>query len=121
MSRNRPTDHPPEILLIEDDAQIRKFLRTTFAAENYALREASTAAQGLSQAAENPPDVDKVVTHSQLLNKVWGPDHEDQVQYLRVYMLQLRRKLEADPTEPRYLRTESGIGYRLTTEFVQDS
>ena len=64
--------------------------------------------------------VDKVVTHSQLLNEAWGPDHEDQVQYLRVYMLQLRRKIEADPTEPRYLRTESGVGYRLTTESVQD-
>jgi two-component system KDP operon response regulator KdpE len=64
--------------------------------------------------------VDKVVTHSQLLNEAWGPDHEDQVQYLRVYMLQLRRKIEIDPTEPRYLRTESGIGYRLTTESVQE-
>jgi len=62
---------------------------------------------------------DKVVTHSQLLNEAWGPDHEDQVQYLRVYMLQLRRKIEADPTEPRNLRTESGIGYRLTTESAQ--
>jgi two-component system KDP operon response regulator KdpE len=242
MTKSRPVDDSPEILLIEDDVQIRKFLRATFAAENYRLREASTAAKGLSQAIESPPDaividlglpdsdgvdvirrvrqwnssvhiivlsvrsrerdkimaldagaddyvnkpfavgellarlravfrratkadaampsvfragdlevnfatkritragtevhltrieykllevlvrhVDKVVTHSQLLNEVWGPDHEDQVQYLRVYMLQLRRKLEADPTEPRYLRTESGIGYRLTTEFVQNS
>src|SRR5262249_1289638 len=63
---------------------------------------------------------DKVVTHSQLLNEAWGPDYEDQVHYLRVYMLQLRRKLEPDPTEPRYLRTEYGIGYRLTTESAQD-
>jgi two-component system, OmpR family, KDP operon response regulator KdpE len=62
---------------------------------------------------------DKVVTHRQLLNEAWGPDHEDQIQYLRVYMLQLRRKIELDPTEPRYLRTESGIGYRLTTESAQ--
>jgi two-component system, OmpR family, KDP operon response regulator KdpE len=238
MTQRRSLDRPPEILLIEDDAEIRKFLRTTFSAENYRLREAFTGAKGLSQAAENPPDVividlglpdidgidvirrlrqwnptvhiivlsvrsrerdkimaldagaddyvnkpfavgellarlraafrrttaprdpaaasvfragdlevnfitkritvagtevhltrieykllevlvrhaDKVVTHSQLLNEAWGPDHEDQIQYLRVYMLQLRRKLEADPTEPRYLRTESGIGYRLTTE-----
>jgi two-component system, OmpR family, KDP operon response regulator KdpE len=241
MSQRGSPDRQPEILLIEDDVQIRKFLRTTFSAENYQLREANTAAKGLSQAAEHPPDVividlglpdldgvdlirrvrqwnstvhiivlsvrsrerdkikaldagaddyvnkpfavgellarlravfrkstprdaatssvfragdlevnfatkritvggeevhltrieykllevlvrhvDKVVTHSQLLNEAWGPDHEDQIHYLRVYMLQLRRKIEADPTEPRYLRTESGIGYRLTTEAAQD-
>jgi two-component system, OmpR family, KDP operon response regulator KdpE len=58
---------------------------------------------------------DRVVTHAQLLSEVWGPNHEDQIHYLRVYMLQLRRKLETDPTRPRHLRTESGIGYRLTT------
>jgi two-component system, OmpR family, KDP operon response regulator KdpE len=58
---------------------------------------------------------DRVVTHTQLLSEVWGPNHEDQIHYLRVYMLQLRRKLETDPTRPRHLRTESGIGYRLTT------
>jgi two-component system, OmpR family, KDP operon response regulator KdpE len=229
---------PPEILLIEDDTEIRKFLRTTFSAEQYRLREAATATKGLSQAAEHPPDVivldlglpdidgievirrirqwsltlpiivlsvrsrerdkimaldagaddfvnkpfavgellarlrvafrrsgaprdpgafsvfrtgdievnfakkqilvagmevhltrieykllevlvrhaDKVVPYGQLLNEAWGPNHEDQIHYLRVYMVQLRRKLEADPTHPRYLRTESGIGYRLTTE-----
>jgi two-component system, OmpR family, KDP operon response regulator KdpE len=237
MTQRRTADTPPEILLIEDDAQIRKFLRTTFSAEDYKLREATTGAKGLSQASENPPDVividlglpdldgidvirrirqwnqtvhiivlsvrsrerdkimaldagaddyvnkpfavgellariraafrrsntadtaassvfragdlevnfatkritvagtevhltrieykllevlvrhaDKVVTHSQLLTEAWGPDNEDQIQYLRVYMLQLRRKIEVDPTEPRYLRTEAGIGYRLTTE-----
>jgi two-component system KDP operon response regulator KdpE len=60
--------------------------------------------------------VDQVVTHSQLLNEVWGPNHEDQIHYLRVYMLQLRRKLEPDPARPRYLRTEPGIGYRLVTQ-----
>ena len=59
---------------------------------------------------------DQVVTHGQLLKEVWGPNHEEQIHYLRVYMLQLRRKLEADPTRPRYLRTEPGVGYRLATE-----
>jgi two-component system KDP operon response regulator KdpE len=226
----------PEILVIEDDVEIRKFLRTALFAEHYRLREASTGAKGLLQAAEQPPDVivldlnlpdtdgievirqvrsqnrglpiivlsvrshesdkimaldagaddfinkpfavgellarlraalrrsppsgtalpvfcvgdievdfdkrrvlvagtevhltrteykllevlirhsDKVVTHGQLLNEAWGPNHEDQIHYLRVYMLQLRRKLEADPTRPRYLTTEPGVGYRLTTE-----
>ena len=59
---------------------------------------------------------DQVVTHGQLLKEVWGPNHEEQIHYLRVYMLQLRRKLEADPARPRYLRTEAGIGYRLVSE-----
>jgi two-component system KDP operon response regulator KdpE len=54
-----------------------------------------------------------VVTHRQLLKEVWGPNYEDQAHYLRVFMLQLRRKLEADPARPRYLRTEPGVGYRL--------
>jgi two-component system KDP operon response regulator KdpE len=55
----------------------------------------------------------KVVTHAQLLKEVWGPRHQTQVQYVRVYMTQLRHKLETDPAHPRHLTTESGVGYRL--------
>ena len=55
----------------------------------------------------------KVVTHSQLLKEVWGPAHMNEVQYLRVYMTQLRHKLEKDPARPRFLMNEPGIGYRL--------
>ena len=58
----------------------------------------------------------KVLTHRQLLNEVWGPNHLEQAQYLRVYIAQLRRKLESDPARPRHLQTEPGIGYRLVTE-----
>jgi two-component system, OmpR family, KDP operon response regulator KdpE len=58
----------------------------------------------------------RVVTQRQLLNEVWGPQHTEQSQYLRVYVAQLRRKLERDPARPRYLQTEPGVGYRLTTE-----
>jgi two-component system KDP operon response regulator KdpE len=224
-----------EILIIEDDAEIRRFLRTALGAEQYRLREATTAAEALVQ-SKIPPDVivldlglpdedgvevikrvrerdtrtpiivlsvrgsehdkiraldagaddfitkpfavgelfarlrvvlrrsrlapeetvvfragdievdsirrrvtvggrevhltrteykllsvmvdnaDRVLTHSQLLQEVWGENQEDQPHYVRVYMAQLRRKLEADPTRPKYLRTEPGIGYRLTTE-----
>jgi two-component system, OmpR family, KDP operon response regulator KdpE len=57
-----------------------------------------------------------VVIHQQLLREVWGPNHEDQANYLRVFMLQLRRKIEADPARPRYLRTEPGVGYRLMAD-----
>jgi len=55
----------------------------------------------------------KVITHSQLLKEVWGPAHVNEVQYLRVYMTQLRHKLEVDPARPRLLMNEPGIGYRL--------
>jgi len=55
----------------------------------------------------------KVLTHRQLLREVWGVEHENQSQYLRVYMVRLREKLEADPTEPTLLATEPGVGYRL--------
>ncbi len=223
-----------EVLLVEDDAQIRRFLRPALTAENYRVYEAVTAAEGIAQAAARQPDIvlldlglpdrdgltvirairewsqmpilvlsargqesdkiaaldagaddfigkpfamgellariraalrrvarvgnsavfqvggiavdlearvvtvnevevhltpiefkllqtmvrhaGRVVTQRQLLNEVWGPQHLEESQYLRVYMGQLRRKLEADPARPRYLRTEPGVGYRLMTE-----
>jgi two-component system KDP operon response regulator KdpE len=55
----------------------------------------------------------RVLTHRQLLEQVWGANYAAQTHYLRVYMAQLRNKLEADPTRPRFLLTEPGIGYRL--------
>lgn len=58
----------------------------------------------------------KVVTRKQLLHDVWGPSYTDEMHYLRVYMGQLRHKLEADPTRPRYLITEPGVGYRLKVD-----
>jgi two-component system KDP operon response regulator KdpE len=55
----------------------------------------------------------KVVTHHQLLKEVWGEAYADESHYLRVYMGQLRRKLEADPARPQHLLTEPGVGYRF--------
>ena len=55
----------------------------------------------------------KVLTHHQILRDVWGPSHTESSHYLRIYMSQLRQKLEEDPTQPKYLLTESGVGYRL--------
>ena len=60
--------------------------------------------------------VGRVATHKQLLTDVWGPTHAEDTHYLRVYMKQLRGKLEADPLQPRYLLTETGIGYRLVPD-----
>jgi len=56
----------------------------------------------------------KVLTHAQILREVWGPNASSQTHYVRVYMAELRKKLEADPSRPRLLLTEPGIGYRLT-------
>ena len=58
----------------------------------------------------------RVLTHRQLLREVWGPSHAEDTHYLRVYMTGLRRKLEANPTQPRHIRTESGVGYRLVLD-----
>jgi two-component system KDP operon response regulator KdpE len=225
----------PLVLVVEDDPQIRRFLRATLAAEEYQFHEAVTAAEGIAQAAARQPDLvlldlglpdrdgldvireirswsqmpivvlsargqekdkiaaldlgaddyvakpfavgellariraalrraaplapdgadpvvcfgnvqadferrlitvggqevhltpneykllqvlikhaGRVVTQRQLLNEVWGPQHTEQSQYLRVYVAQLRRKLEQDPARPRYLQTEPGVGYRLS-------
>jgi two-component system KDP operon response regulator KdpE len=56
------------------------------------------------------------VTHRQLLKEVWGPSYTEQNPYLRIFILNLRRKLEDDPTRPQYLLTEPGVGYRLRDE-----
>ena len=56
----------------------------------------------------------RLVGQRQLLQAVWGPGYEKETNYLRVYLAQLRRKLEPDPAHPRYLRTEPGMGYRFT-------
>ena len=224
----------PLILMIEDDPQIRRFLRAALAAEGYRFQEATTAQDGLTQAAAHRPDLilldlglpdrdgldviravrqwstapilvlsargqerdkiealdsgaddyvakpftvgellariraglrrsatapagvalqfgqvevdlekrivkvkgeevhltpneykllqalikhaGKVLTQRQLLSEVWGPNSTEQAQYLRVYIAQLRRKLEEDPARPKYLQTEPGVGYRLVMQ-----
>ena len=62
--------------------------------------------------AKNPG---RVVTHRQLLTEVWGPTHASDTHYLRIYLKQIRVKLEVDPVQPRYFVTETGVGYRLLT------
>ncbi|HET8627063.1 MAG TPA: response regulator transcription factor [Thermomicrobiales bacterium] len=60
----------------------------------------------------------KVLTHTVLLQRVWGPEYRDESDYLWAYVRRLRRKLEPDPEHPRYLLTEPGVGYRLAPEPV---
>jgi two-component system KDP operon response regulator KdpE len=57
----------------------------------------------------------KVLTHQMILREVWGPQHASDVQYLRVYAGELRKKLETDPAQPRFVVTEPGVGYRLAS------
>ncbi len=57
----------------------------------------------------------RVVTHRQLLRAIWGPNFQDETHYLRIYIGQIRRKIEADPSQPVFIITESGVGYRLVT------
>jgi len=61
--------------------------------------------------ASNP---DAVIPHAKLLQAVWGPDYGEEVEYLRVFINQLRKKIEPDPSHPAYLLTEPWVGYRLS-------
>ena len=58
----------------------------------------------------------RVLTHRQILREVWGREHEEQTQYLRVYITRLREKLEADPAVPVLFLNESGVGYRFAEQ-----
>ncbi|MDH4074707.1 MAG: response regulator [Acidimicrobiia bacterium] len=66
---------------------------------------------GLLEALVRQPN--RLVTQRQLLQQVWGPEYETETNYLRVHLTHLRHKLEPDPKQPRYLRTEPGVGYRF--------
>jgi two-component system KDP operon response regulator KdpE len=61
----------------------------------------------------------KVLTHRQILKEVWGPGYVEQTHYLRVYVAHLREKLEPDPSKPRLINTEPGVGYRLSAELEE--
>jgi two-component system KDP operon response regulator KdpE len=58
----------------------------------------------------------KVLTHQQLLNQVWGPSYTNESQYLRVFVAQLRKKIEADPNRPMHIVTEPSVGYRFMSK-----
>lgn len=61
-------------------------------------------------------NANKPIAHRKLLQTVWGPDYGDEVEYLRVFVSQLRKKIETDPTRPRYILTEPWVGYRFAME-----
>lgn len=107
--RHRLNLETPTATLLIDDIEINLALRRVTRAGNdvhltpkeYAL---------LAELAKHPG---RVITHAQLLRTVWGPAHEHDVEYLRVAARGIRKKLEADPSQPALLKNEPGIGYRL--------
>jgi len=105
----RGTDEPASSLFrfgeVEVDLAARRVLRGAVA-----VHLTPTEYRLLTQLIAN---AGKVLTHRQLLKLVWGPSHVDDNHYLRVYMGQLRQKLEALPAQPKHLLTETAVGYRL--------
>jgi two-component system KDP operon response regulator KdpE len=82
----------------------------TIKKNNEAIKLTATEYTLLALLAKNEG---KVLTHHYILNQVWGPSYTDQSQYLRVYIAQLRKKIEDDPNRPAHIITESGVGYRF--------
>lgn len=96
-------------VIVSGDLQIDLSLRTV-RKNNEPVKLTSTEYSLLALLARNEG---KVLTHQFLLRSIWGPSFVDQSQYLRVYVAQLRKKIEADHNAPQHLLTESGIGYRF--------
>ena len=154
------------ILVVEDDAAVRRLVTTTLDLHGYAYREARTASQALLELSSQPPDLaildlglpdgdgvevirtlrgwsslpvivrrddeeihltpfeykllcllarntGKVLTHNYLLKEVWGTMLASDRSSLRVFMATLRKKIEPDPANPRYIQTHVGVGYRM--------
>jgi two-component system KDP operon response regulator KdpE len=107
--RHRPETAGAEPVMHAGDVTVDLARRTvTRGAE--AVHLTPTEWQLIAELARNPG---KVLTQRMLLQHVWGPDYAEEAQYLRVYVNQLRRKLEADPAHPRIIITEPGVGYRF--------
>ena len=92
--------------------------RVTLARDGSDVRLTPTEWQLLEVLARHP---DRLVTQRQLLQEVWGPGYLTEANYLRVYVANLRRKLEPSPSRPRYLRTEAGMGYRFCPSGAPES
>lgn len=98
-----------EPILIFDDIKVNLASREVFIGETE-LRLTPTEYEVLKLFVKNSG---KVLTQGQILRTVWGPDYDDEAQYLRIYVSQLRKKLEANPSKPTHILTEPGVGYRF--------
>jgi len=107
LRRTQSVDGNP--LVITPDFTIDLAAKTVVTAGG-TVRLTPTEWQMLERLARHPG---RLVMQDQLLTSIWGPHHQHQTHYLRIYMSHLRQKLEPDPSRPRYLITEPGMGYRL--------
>jgi two-component system KDP operon response regulator KdpE len=105
--RNVPADEEPVVTTPDFTVDLAAKRVTTTAGD---VRLTPTEWQLLEVLVRHPG---RLVSQQQLLHDVWGPAYKTEANYLRVYMAQLRRKLEPDPSRPRYLLTEAGMGYRF--------
>ncbi|MFI6038105.1 response regulator [Streptomyces sp. NPDC051315] len=110
LRRATPADEQPLITTAAFTIDLAAKRVTTAAGE---IRLTPTEWQLLEILVRNPG---RLVTQRQLLHDVWGPRYEKETNYLRVHLANLRRKLEPEPSRPRYLITEPGIGYRFTPD-----
>lgn len=101
-----------EPIVNSDDLQIDLYLRTV-KKKGELIKLTTTEYSLLALFAKNDG---KVLTHQYLLRAVWGPGFINQSQYLRVFIAQIRKKIEDDPNRPEYLLTESGVGYRFVSK-----
>jgi two-component system KDP operon response regulator KdpE len=108
--RLRPTDEAPEVVT---DAFTVDLAAARVRTADGEVRLTPTEWHVVEMLVRNPG---KLVSQRQLLQEVWGPLYHDETNYLRVYMAQIRRKLEPDPARPRYFITQPGVGYRFEPE-----
>ncbi|HWG63745.1 MAG TPA: response regulator [Streptosporangiaceae bacterium] len=106
----RASPAPDEPVVTTDDFTVDLAAKLVIRAGGDDVRLTPTEWQLLEVLVRNR---DRLVSQRQLLQEVWGPAYETESNYLRVYVAQLRRKLEPEPSRPRYLLTESGMGYRF--------
>lgn len=108
-SLNRVVNENPETKLVFNDLELDLVARSV-KKDNKTIKLTSTEYNLLTLFATNEG---KVLTHQFVLKKIWGTGYQSETQYLRVYIAQLRRKLEENPDKPKHFITESGVGYRF--------
>lgn len=109
----RQTQNTPQIQKLEFDNLLIDLTTRIVTLDNEPIKLTATEYSLLTLLAKNDG---KVLTHSYILRNIWGPGYTLQSQYLRVFVGQLRKKIEPNPNNPKFIITESGIGYRFCTK-----
>jgi two-component system, OmpR family, KDP operon response regulator KdpE len=110
LRRTRPAGSDDESRIVVDDYLTLDFVRHDVYAGGEKVQLRPTEYRLLYHLASSPG---RVQTYEQLLAKVWGPEYRDEDNYVRLYVTYLRKKIEPDPSHPRYILTERGLGYRF--------